>query len=106
MNEIFFHFIETKTPFVLAKFAMSLDGKIACASGDSKWVSSEETRTEVHLLRKYYSGIMVGIGTVLAERIILYREENGAFASIVDITRVPGIGSGIYGKICTKITVE
>ena len=67
MNEIFFHYIETKTPFVLSKFAMSLDGKIACASGDSKWVSGEEARAEVQLLRKYYSGIMVGIGTVLAD---------------------------------------
>ena len=67
MNEIFFHYITTKTPFVLSKFAMSLDGKIACESGDSKWVSGEEARAEVQLLRKYYSGIMVGIGTVLAD---------------------------------------
>ena len=67
MNEIFFHFITTKTPFVISKFAMTLDGKIACESGDSKWVSSEESRKEVHLLRKYCSGIMAGIGTVLAD---------------------------------------
>lgn len=67
MNEIFFHFITTKTPFVLSKFAMTLDGKIACESGDSKWVSCEQSREEVQLLRKYYSGIMVGIGTVLAD---------------------------------------
>ncbi|MDO4735086.1 MAG: bifunctional diaminohydroxyphosphoribosylaminopyrimidine deaminase/5-amino-6-(5-phosphoribosylamino)uracil reductase RibD, partial [Lachnospiraceae bacterium] len=67
MNEIFFHFITTKTPFVLSKFAMSMDGKIASESGDSKWVTGEEARAEVHLLRKYYSAIMVGIGTVLAD---------------------------------------
>lgn len=46
-----------------------------------------------------------GIGEKLAERIIQYREENGAFGSIQDITRVSGIGSGIYGKICDDITV-
>lgn len=67
LNEIFFHYITTKTPFVLSKFAMSLDGKIACPGGDSKWVTGEEARAEVHSLRKYYSGIMVGIGTVLAD---------------------------------------
>ena len=67
MNEVFFHFITSKTPFVLSKFAMSLDGKIACAGGDSKWVSSEAARSEVQQLRKYCSGIMVGIGTVLAD---------------------------------------
>ena len=67
MNEIFFHYISTKMPYVLSKYAMSLDGKIACESGDAKWVTGEAAREEVHLLRKYYSGIMVGIGTVLAD---------------------------------------
>ena len=47
-----------------------------------------------------------GIGEKLAERIVQYREEHGPFEAIVDITRVPGIGNGIYSKICTGITVE
>lgn len=67
LNEVFYHYIQTKTPFVVSKFAMSLDGKIACASGDSRWVSGEAARRDTHELRKLYSGIMVGIGTVLAD---------------------------------------
>ncbi|MCD8133249.1 MAG: bifunctional diaminohydroxyphosphoribosylaminopyrimidine deaminase/5-amino-6-(5-phosphoribosylamino)uracil reductase RibD [Clostridiales bacterium] len=67
LNEVFYHFIETKLPFVVMKYAMSLDGKIACATGDSKWVTGETARAHVHELRKRYSGIMVGIGTVLAD---------------------------------------
>ena len=67
LNEVFYHYMTTKTPFVVAKYAMTLDGKIACESGDAQWVSSEESRHEVQLLRKYYAGIMVGIGTVLAD---------------------------------------
>lgn len=67
MNEIFFHFIENKTPFVAAKYAMTLDGKIAAYTGDSKWVTNEKSRRYVQELRKQYSGIMVGINTVLAD---------------------------------------
>lgn len=67
LNEVFYHYIATKTPFVVMKYAMTLDGKIACATGDSKWVTGEITRTQVHRMRGRYRGIMVGIGTVLAD---------------------------------------
>ena len=67
LNEVFYHYIETKTPFVVMKYAMTLDGKIACATGDSKWVTGEIARTQVHRMRGRYRGIMVGIGTVLAD---------------------------------------
>lgn len=67
LAEVFFHYMSTKTPFVVMKYAMSLDGKIACASGDSQWITGEESRRYVHELRKKYTGIMVGIGTVLAD---------------------------------------
>lgn len=67
LNDVFNHYITTKTPFVLMKYAMSLDGKIATESGDSKWISSEESRAHAHHLRGYLSGIMVGIGTVLKD---------------------------------------
>lgn len=67
MNEVFFHYIQHKTPFVVMKYAMTLDGKIACATGDSKWVTGEEARNRVQQMRWQYSGIMVGIGTVLAD---------------------------------------
>ncbi len=67
LNEIFYHFMETKLPFVIMKYAMSLDGKIACATGDSRWVTGETARAHVHELRRLCKGIMVGIGTVLAD---------------------------------------
>ena len=71
LNEVFYHYIATKTPFVVMKYAMTLDGKIACATGDSKWVTGEIARTQVHRMRGRYRGIMVGIGTVLADNPML-----------------------------------
>lgn len=67
LNEIFFHYITTGRPFVAMKYAMTLDGKIAAHTGDSKWVTGEEARQHVHMLRKQYRAILVGIGTVLAD---------------------------------------
>ena len=67
LNPIFFHFITTKTPYVVAKWAMTADGKIAAASGDARWVSGEESRADAHELRHRLAGIMVGINTVLAD---------------------------------------
>ena len=67
VNEVFFHYMEEGVPFVAMKYAMTLDGKIACENGDSKWVTGEEARSYVQQLRIYYTGIMVGIKTVLAD---------------------------------------
>lgn len=67
LNEVFYHYMTMRTPFVVSKYAMTLDGKIACASGDAKWVSGEASRAQVQCMRKQYSGIMVGIGTVMAD---------------------------------------
>lgn len=67
LNEAFFYYMEQKLPFVAMKYAMTLDGKIACETGDSKWVTGEEARNYVQRLRNRYRGIMAGIGTVLAD---------------------------------------
>ena len=67
LNEIFLKYIKTKLPFGILKTAMTLDGKIASAIGDSKWITNELSRQYVHELRHRVSGIMVGIGTVLAD---------------------------------------
>ena len=67
LNEVFFHYIRTGLPFVVMKYAMSLDGKIACHTGDSQWITGEKAREHVHRLRKRYSAILAGIGTVLAD---------------------------------------
>lgn len=71
LNEVFFHYITTKKPFFIMKYAMTLDGKIAAASKDSKWITGEAARNHVQQLRKQYSGILVGIGTVLADNPML-----------------------------------
>lgn len=67
LNDIFFHYIMHKTPYVAVKYAMTLDGKIATKSGKSKWITSEKSREKVQYLRSEYMGIMAGIGTVLAD---------------------------------------
>ncbi len=67
LNEAFFHFMEQKMPFLAMKYAMTLDGKIACETGDSKWVTGAESRSYVQSLRNRYRGIMAGIGTILAD---------------------------------------
>lgn len=67
LNEVFFHYIATRKPFVSIKYAMTLDGKIASYSRDSKWITGEEAREDVHYLRKKYKGVMVGKGTVLLD---------------------------------------
>ena len=67
INEAYLKYITTGVPFVTAKFAVSLDGKIATKSGDSKWISSEESRKYVHNMRYTADAIMAGVNTVLAD---------------------------------------
>lgn len=66
-NEIFIKYITEKKPFCIMKTAMTIDGKIATAIGDSKWISNEKSRAYVHEIRHMVTGIMVGIGTVLSD---------------------------------------
>lgn len=67
LNEVFFHYIQTKRPFVVMKYAMTLDGKIAAYTGLSKWITGEAARAHVHEQRHRYSAIMAGAGTILAD---------------------------------------
>jgi len=67
LNEIFLKYITTRLPFCILKTAMTLDGKIATNTGDSKWITNEESRKYVHVLRHRVSAIMVGIGTVIQD---------------------------------------
>lgn len=67
LNTIFFHYIKTKTPYVLMKYAMTLDGKIATRTGKSKWITGEAARNAVHQTRNEVMGIMVGVNTILQD---------------------------------------
>lgn len=67
MNEVFNKFITTKKPFVTLKAASTLDGKIATHSLDSKWITSEDARRDVHELRSEHMAILVGVGTVIED---------------------------------------
>jgi diaminohydroxyphosphoribosylaminopyrimidine deaminase/5-amino-6-(5-phosphoribosylamino)uracil reductase len=67
LNEVFVKYITTRRPFVIAKAALSIDGKIATRSGKSQWITGEKARAYGHRLRNWYDAIIVGIGTVLAD---------------------------------------
>jgi diaminohydroxyphosphoribosylaminopyrimidine deaminase/5-amino-6-(5-phosphoribosylamino)uracil reductase len=67
LNERFFKFMETGIPFVTLKYAQSIDGRIATVTGHSRWISSPASLKFAHRLRSIHDGIMVGIGTVLAD---------------------------------------
>src|SRR5699024_1597915 len=67
MNKEFFHFIRKKIPFVTMKAAVSLDGIIAAATGDSKWITSPESRQNVHQLLHEHDDILVGIHNTIQD---------------------------------------
>lgn len=67
LNEVFIKYIKNEKPFVVLKAAMSLDGKISTASGESKWITGNKSRSEVHKLRNDLSAIMVGVDTVIID---------------------------------------
>ncbi len=67
LNVVFFHYIRTGRPYVVMKYAMTMDGKIASYTGASQWITGEEARRHVHKQRKWLSAIMVGVGTILAD---------------------------------------
>lgn len=81
LNEIFLKYITTKLPFCILKTAMTLDGKIAARTGDSKWITNEDSRKYVHKLRHRVSSIMVGVGTIIQDDPLLntrLQEGNGS----------------------------
>jgi len=67
VNGVFLHYMKTRHPLVVMKYAMTLDGKIAAYTGASQWITGEESRAYVQKQRHRYRAIMVGVGTVLAD---------------------------------------
>lgn len=77
INPVFMKYIVNKEPFVALKYAMTADGKLATDTGKSKWITGEDARNHVQYLRSYYKGILVGIGTVLADDPLLTSRMEG-----------------------------
>ena len=67
LNLIFNHWIARRAPLFAAKVAVTLDGKIACRTGESKWITGESARADVHHWRRYFPGIAVGAMTVMKD---------------------------------------
>ncbi len=67
LNRAFFHHVQTQRPYVIAKYAMSLDGKIATSTGHSQWITGEPARQRVHQLRHAVDAVLVGAGTATAD---------------------------------------
>lgn len=87
LNPAFFKFITTRMPYVTAKAGVTLDGKLAARSGKSKWITSPEARDAAHRLRDRVDGVVVGVGTVLADNPSL-------------TTRIPG------GRTAVRVVVD
>lgn len=77
LNPVFFHYITKKQPYVVMKYAMTADGKIATKTGASKWITGEVARDKVQDMRHRYMAIMAGIGTVLADDPLLTVRKEG-----------------------------
>jgi diaminohydroxyphosphoribosylaminopyrimidine deaminase/5-amino-6-(5-phosphoribosylamino)uracil reductase len=94
INKVYFHYIKTGFPYVTVKAAMSIDGKIATETGNSKWISSISSRKEVSKLRTQIDGIMVGVNTIIKDDPLLipryHKSEKKPIRIVVDTyCRIP-----------------
>ena len=86
LNEKYLHYMRTGLPFVHLKLAVSLDGKIATRTGDSRWVAGEESRARVQQLRHEYDAILVGAGTAAIDDPLL--TDRSGFARRLPLVRI------------------
>src|SRR5438445_12077790 len=113
VNEAFFKHRETGLPLVIAKFAASLDGRIAAASGDSRWVSGPETRAWSHNLRTRIDAILAGSTTIVVDDPLLTARPDGQDAArqplrvVVDTRgRVPPMAQVFTGPAKTLVATS
>jgi diaminohydroxyphosphoribosylaminopyrimidine deaminase/5-amino-6-(5-phosphoribosylamino)uracil reductase len=93
LNEVFIGSMEKKRPFVTMKAAVSLDGKIATKTCDSKWISNEESRRQANLLRCINDGVLVGINTVISDNPFSCRGSRIRKGSLSGSYSTPNLGS-------------
>jgi len=104
LNEAHAKWIVRQTPFVTLKAALTLDGKIACASGDSKWISAAGTRDYVHLLRGEHDALLVGINTLIADDPLLtVRHERWPEKTIVRVVLDSGLRFPLNARILSTL---
>jgi diaminohydroxyphosphoribosylaminopyrimidine deaminase / 5-amino-6-(5-phosphoribosylamino)uracil reductase len=108
INEGFFTRVEKGRPMVTLKLAMTLDGRIATSSGDSQWISGEESRALVHRWRRYSDAVMVGAGTVIADNPRLTCRDEGRrdpYRVIVDAKLRCDPRSSVFTERSTASTI-
>jgi diaminohydroxyphosphoribosylaminopyrimidine deaminase/5-amino-6-(5-phosphoribosylamino)uracil reductase len=100
INESFIKHITTRLPFVTVKVGQSLDGRIATRTGDSKWITSDKSRSFAHKMRENYDAIMVGVNTVLRDnpRLNTWFSEKKLIKIVVDSTLSTPENSNIFSE--------
>ncbi len=105
MNEAYVKYITQKVPFVTLKAALSLDGKIACRSRDSKWISSDSTRNYVHLLRGEHDALLVGVNTLVADNPRLtVRHPNWGGKKVTRVILDSGLRTPLQSRILSTLS--
>lgn len=109
LNADYLHYIHYKRPLVIAKWAMTIDGKIATRAGDSKWISSKSARHFVHRIRNAVGAIIVGANTVLCDDPVLtvrgIKNRNKPWRIVLDRTFTVSSQARIFGKEARTILV-
>ncbi len=88
INDVFFYYITTKKPYVILKYAVTMDGLTATSSGKSQWITGEKARANVHKTRSEVMAVMTGIGTVLGDDPVLNVRESGTGDDVRQPVRV------------------
>ena len=105
LNEAFNHWIVHRTPFVTVKAAMTLDGKIATASGESKWITGEKARAHGQKLRQGSDAILVGVNTILADNPSLTFRTGGKKTATAKLRRIV-LDSQARTPLTTKVVAD
>ena len=100
LNAPYLRLVQKQRPWVIAKWAMTLDGRIATRTGDSKWISNERSRAKVHELRGRVDAILVGRGTLVADDPLLTARPRGARIP----TRIVVAASGKLPERCQLLS--